>query len=150
MVLPVDPASALLFFTNLTAIRPYYEVEDESMVLNLLENSKAPNQPPEGETPIVYYRPYWVGGYFLTQVPRLQELSKAEDGVTFTGMVLPARMLFSIQRAKDLEMGLLVPPGMEADPCVFDRCKSSSGGESSSGSGRLLFGTQSITRRLVP
>lgn len=140
-MLPISQSDALIFFSELTAVRPYYTDLDEPMVINLLENSKAP-----GEAGVVYYRPYWVAAYFLTQVPRLHELSKAEDGVTFTGLAIPIRSLFSIQQAKDLQMGLQVPPGMEADPCA-PRCggNGNSGGGNSPSARLPLFGTFSMS-----
>lgn len=133
---------------NLPAVRKYPQPSDDEFLLNLLENSKAPAIVDTADPPTYFYRVYFVAAFFLTQLPVLHELEKAEQGVTFAHMYTPIRALFSIQRAKDSEMGLAIPEGMEADPCVLDRCAGSSGG-AATGYASPLFGTRSVSRVVV-
>jgi hypothetical protein len=63
---------------------------------------------------VTIYRPYYVAAKFLEQLRSQQILSKAEDGVTFTGLAKPIESLLNLQAALDLSLGLTVPEGFEA------------------------------------
>lgn len=65
---------------------------------------------------VVYYRPYYAAAKFIEQNKLEQALSKAEDGVTFTGYERVIQSLFDQQRALDLALGLEIPPGFEVPP----------------------------------
>jgi hypothetical protein len=65
------------------------------------------------------YRPYYVAAKFLEQLRSQQLLSKAEDGVTFTGLAKPIESLLAMQAALDQSLELTVPPGFEA---VLPQC----------------------------
>lgn len=91
------------------------------------------------------YRPYYVAAKFLEQLRSQQALSKAEDGVTFTGLAKPIESLLGLQAALDKSMDLTVPEGFEA---ILPGCITC--GDSATTTSQRRYRTRSHSRTIRP
>jgi hypothetical protein len=98
--------------------------QDIEFISDLLELSAGID--PSGA---IVYRYYYVAARRLQTNLEIQALSKAEDGVTFTGQAIPIETLLNLQLAIDLSIPLIVPQGFSASEALNQLCGCGTGGK---------------------
>jgi hypothetical protein len=74
------------------------------------------------------YRTYYVAARRLQTNLEIQALSKAEQGVTFTGQIRPIETYLNLQLGIDLSTPLIVPPGFTTIEALNELCGCKGGG----------------------
>lgn len=121
--------AALSALKNLPAVRDLPVAADDDFLNNLLGVSAGTN--PQGVT---VFRVYYVAAKFLQQL-RSQHTISEGDGAKFTGLAVPIASLLDLQMGEDAALGLIVPPGFEANSGIISS---------------RVFGTRSVRVRQVP
>lgn len=91
--------------------------QDSEFISDLLEYSAGIN--PIGA---IVYRYYYVAARRLQTNLEIQALSKAENGVEFTGQIRPIETYLNLQLGIDLSTPLIVPPGFTAIEALKQLC----------------------------
>jgi hypothetical protein len=76
----------------------------------------------------VVYRTYYVAARRLQTNLEIQLLSKAEQGIEFTGQIRPIETFLNLQLGIDLSTPLIVPPGFTAIEALAELCGCKGGG----------------------
>jgi len=76
----------------------------------------------------ITYRTYYVAARRLQTNLEIQALSKAEQGITFTGQAKPIETYLNLQLGLDLSTPLIVPPGFTAIEALNELCGCKGGG----------------------